>query len=66
MHVVKPDIDNMVKFVLDRPLTGTIYSDDKLVTKLDATKKYDSVGDCRGRTVIEVIPNVINLTEDTK
>ena len=61
-HVGKPDIDNLVKFVLDHPLSGTIFSDDKIVTKLNVTKKYDSVGDCRGRTAIEVLPNVIDLS----
>ena len=54
-------VDNLVKFVLDHPLSGTIFSDDKIVTKLNVTKKYDSVGDCRGRTAIEVLPNVIDL-----
>ena len=60
-HVVRPDIDNLVKFVLDLPLTGTVFGDDKLVVKLNVAKKYDSVGDCQGRTKIEVLANTINL-----
>ena len=63
-HLVKPDIDNLAKFVLDLPLTGTIFGDDKSVTLLSVKKMYDSVGECRGRTAIEVLPNIIDLSDE--
>ena len=49
-----PDIDNMSKFVLDEPLEGLIYANDKNVVELFCRKKYDSVGECYGRTMITV------------
>ena len=63
-HLIKPDIDNLAKFVLDLPLTGTIFTDDKAVTNLRVKKMYDDVGECRGRTAIEVLPNIIDLSAD--
>jgi len=49
----KPDIDNLVKFVIDG-MTGVVYDDDCQIVELRAVKLYDSEGDCMGRTVIEV------------
>ena len=51
--VATPDIDNLVKFVLDG-MNGLVYKDDKQVVKLVAYKLYDSESDCGGRTVVEV------------
>ena len=52
-HVAVPDLDNMVKFVLDG-MNGLVYQDDKQVVKLVAWKLFDSKGSCIGRTLIEV------------
>ena len=52
-HVAIPDLDNMVKFVLDG-MNELVYQDDKQVAKLVACKLFDSEGDCNGRTVVEV------------
>ena len=52
-HVVVPDLDNMVKFVLDG-MNELVYQDDKQVVKLVACKLFDSEGDCNGRTVVKV------------
>ena len=53
-HIRTPDVDNMVKFVLDKPLDGVIYKNDSHVTSIRARKCYDNVGECLGRTSIEV------------
>ena len=50
---IRPDIDNLAKFVLDG-LNGLVYSDDRQVVKLVASKLLDMEGDCGGRTVVEV------------
>ena len=52
-HVVVPDLDNTVKFVLDG-MNELVYQDDKQVVKLVACKLFDSEGDCNGRTVVKV------------
>ena len=39
-HIYKPDIDNLVKFVLDS-LSGTFFDDDKQVVIMHTTKAYD-------------------------
>ena len=39
-HTKKPDIDNLVKFVLDS-LSGTFFDDDKQVVIMHTTKAYD-------------------------
>ena len=56
-RAIKPDIDNMAKFVLDA-LNGLVYEDDKQVVKLVVYKLLDSIGECEGRTVVEVSPFV--------
>lgn len=38
-HMVKPDIDNLVKFYLDT-LTGVIWEDDRQIFSLSASKEY--------------------------
>ena len=40
-HTVKPDVDNLVKSVLDA-CNGVAYSDDNLVTTINAIKIYAS------------------------
>ena len=50
---IRPDIDNLAKFVLDG-LNGLVYRDDSQVVKLVLYKLMDSQGDCGGRTVVEV------------
>ena len=52
-HVTSPDIDNLVKFILDG-MNGLIYKDDAQVVKLIVQKLYDSEGDCSGRTIVDV------------
>jgi Holliday junction resolvase RusA-like endonuclease len=49
----RPDIDNLVKFVLDA-LNGLLFHDDAQVVKLVAYKLLDTVGACEGRTEVEV------------
>lgn len=39
LHVSKPDIDNLVKFVLDA-LNGRLYKDDSQIVSLKAVKQY--------------------------
>lgn len=39
LHVSKPDIDNLVKFVLDA-LNGRLYKDDSQIVSLIAIKQY--------------------------
>ena len=50
---IRPDIDNLAKFVLDG-LNGLVYTDDSQVVKLVLYKLMDSEGQCNGRTVVEV------------
>lgn len=40
-HTVKPDLDNLVKAVLD-PLNGIIFKDDSQITGLHAYKAYSN------------------------
>jgi Holliday junction resolvase RusA-like endonuclease len=40
-HTVKPDIDNLAKFVLDSISHGVLLSDDKIVYSISAKKLYD-------------------------
>jgi len=53
MRPISPDLDNLVKFVLDA-LNGVLFADDSQVVQLTAWKLLDSVGECQGRTVVEV------------
>ena len=50
---IRPDIDNLAKFVLDG-LNGLVYHDDRQVVKLEVYKLMDSEGQCNGRIVIHV------------
>jgi Holliday junction resolvase RusA-like endonuclease len=53
----KPDVDNLVKFVLDgmnKLVNKLVCEDDSQVVKLTACKLFDSEGACDGRTVIQV------------
>ena len=52
-HVAVPDLNNMVKFVLDG-MNELVYQDDKQVAELVACKLFDSEDDCNGRTVVKV------------
>lgn len=54
---MRPDIDNLVKFVLDS-LNGVVYHDDRQVVKVVAYKMRDNDGYCNGRTVVEIKPFV--------
>ncbi len=49
----RPDIDNMIKFVLDA-CNGVAHADDAQVCKVVAHKLNDNVGDCSGRTVVSI------------
>jgi Holliday junction resolvase RusA-like endonuclease len=48
-----PDVDNLVKFVLDA-LNGVLYHDDRQVIVLVARKLRDNEGTCEGRTRLSV------------
>ena len=50
---IKPDTDNIGKFVLDA-LTGVVYADDAQVVDLHMLKLRDSEGLCNGRVAISV------------
>lgn len=39
-HDLRPDLDNLIKFVLD-VMNGIVYNDDKQVVKITAEKIYD-------------------------
>jgi len=52
-RVIKPDIDNCVKFVMDA-LTGLAYHDDSQVCVLKAWKMKDNFPPHQGRTCIEL------------
>ena len=62
-----PDLDNMLKFVLDA-LKNLIYTDDRQVVRIDAIKIYDNEGDCTGSTEMDISPIpidlIIDLTQD--
>ena len=53
MAPVKPNIDNLAKFLLDA-LTGVLFEDDAQVVELQMFKLRDSVGLCNGRVAIDV------------
>ena len=50
---IKPDIDNLAKFVLDA-VKGILYTDDKQIVDLHMHKLRDSAGLCNGRVGIAV------------
>jgi len=49
-----PDLDNMVKFIMDRPLEGVVYGDDRTIVKMEIEKLWDDKDECTGRTYITV------------
>lgn len=51
-HIVKPDVDNTVKWICDI-LNGIVWKDDAQVTKLVAEKMYVTTGEARTEIVIE-------------
>ena len=51
-----PDIDNLIKLVLDA-LNGVVYYDDGQVSSILSTKTRDNVGGCLGRTQVQVYLN---------
>jgi Holliday junction resolvase RusA-like endonuclease len=59
--VKKPNVDNCVKFIMDYPLEGLVYNNDSAVISIVAEKSWDNVGECLGRTVIEIVPAYIEL-----
>ena len=60
---IRPDIDNLTKFVLDG-LNGLVHHDDRQVMKLVVYKLMDMGGDCGGQTVVEVAKynNIVDKT----
>ena len=50
---IKPDADNLAKFMLDA-LTGVLFEDDAQLVDLHMLKLRDSEGLCEGRVAIEV------------
>ena len=52
---IKPDVDNLAKFLLDA-LTGVLFEDDAQVVELRMFKIRDSVGLCNGRVALDVRP----------
>lgn len=46
-----PDIDNLIKFVLDA-LNGLVWQDDRIISEIHARKYHSEVK----QTIIEVIP----------
>ena len=48
-----PDVDNLVKFVLDA-FNGLVYHDDTQVVAVEAYKLSDNFMDCLGSTVVEI------------
>lgn len=52
---IKPDIDNLIKFILD-VMNKLIFYDDNQVVQVMARKLYDNEEYCNGRTVVEIHP----------
>ena len=50
---IKPDLDNMLKYVLDA-CSGCLYADDRQVVKIEAYKQRDNHDICHGGTVIQI------------
>ncbi|CAB9531671.1 expressed unknown protein [Seminavis robusta] len=55
---IVPDIDNLLKFVLDG-MNRLVYHDDSQVVKIVVLKLLDNEGSCEGRTQIDVYPFVM-------
>ena len=41
-----PDLDNLLKFMMDKPMQGILYSKDSAIVRIVAEKKFDDVGTC--------------------
>jgi len=52
LHTNKPDVDNLIKLVLDA-LNGTFYADDRQVVAVQASKRFAAPGELAG-TVVEM------------
>lgn len=52
-HTSSPDVDNLVKFIVD-VLEGVAFTNDKQVARVTATKVYDSLESCGGRAFVKV------------
>jgi len=59
-----PDIDNLIKFMLDKPFKGVLFADDKVVSAVYAKKRWDSSGGCHGRTVFRIEEDIIEVEEE--
>jgi Holliday junction resolvase RusA-like endonuclease len=60
--VMKPDTDNLAKFVLDA-LTGIVFADDAQIVDLHMLKLRDSEGDCKGRVAVHASEYIGDWTE---
>jgi Holliday junction resolvase RusA-like endonuclease len=56
--VMIPDIDNLVKFVLDS-LKGVAFCDDSQVVRLQAYRMWDNHGQCLGTTVLHLRKHMV-------
>ena len=63
-HLRTPDLDNMMKFMLDLPMEGVIFKNDSHVTTIEATKAFDNIGECNGRIQIEVHAAAFELDQE--
>jgi Holliday junction resolvase RusA-like endonuclease len=52
-HIGKPDLDNLLKFILDS-MEGVVYRNDSHITSIVSEKSYDNVGACNGRISIHL------------
>ena len=55
MVAIKPDTDNLTKFLLDA-MTGALFEDDAQVVEMHLFKLRDSNGHCLGRMAVQVGP----------
>lgn len=68
--VVRTDVDNLAKFVLDS-LNGVVYEDDRQVSSLHVTKFLDNHDECLGSTEVSIhilededLPKLLEKTFD--
>lgn len=54
LHLRTPDIDNIIKFILDSPLQGVVYANDSRVVRITAAKSWDNEENCNGRVHIRI------------
>ena len=57
LPVCRPDLDNLVKFLLDG-LEGGVYGNDCSIVRIVASKRYDDRRDCAGRIEVRVVKAV--------